>query len=738
MKRNSVLKGIALSVALSAFLTGCGGSDSSTTDNTNNTSNIQPASITGKAVDGYLQYATVCLDLNNDGYCQNSEPNTQTDTEGKFTLNIAPKVQENSNYEKAMLLVYGGKDVDTGTDFTGKLLAPKEGTTVIVTPVSTLVAKTVQKELETKQDIDPKEIEEQIKLAKQKVAKALDIPEEEIDKDPIEEQKKGNDQLIQKTLQLQKAVEVLAIAAPETDADDQSEKIYEALIAGLEDMQPDETGVDTLLNKTFQKADKDPKVRELLGDNYDPALADAAKKVANNIQSRFEGFDEEAKKSDDFLQKIADGTKEDLNKVKEAHEEGKIKDILDEIKVDDRIFQPNFDWSSKYIATDLELLDITANDELIEAIKTALGDETIKPGTIFEEYEKLATSESEEVQNVYQHIKRYMAEQKQKEEVRDGKSSDEILPFTPGMTFYMPEKDGYGEIKLENELLTFKKYKIQEDGTFAAETPDEEDDTEIIFKDGRWVEINEDAPDQITYNEDGSINLSTWQEKAYLLKAKDIAGKSKSFPQYGVDVIMPSDAQMYYVKIEKLNDVYSLHEKVTNHNNNEEETPFTSIAEFISTQCGTHWFEGDHNGGIAFAGTQTEYGYECNADATEGKLVYAYEGMDINEPLKEAGTWEIKTLSDNSQVLIVKPTDKKMVTDDEGDIEYPIFVERDGYLYRGDMEPKGIERIIPAYNKSALNAVTTTIINQWENMKNNLPFDLDKEDNTKKIVQIKK
>ncbi len=737
MKRNSVLKGIAVSVALSAFLTGCGGSDASTSDNTNNNTNTQPTSITGKAVDGYLQYATVCLDLNNDGYCQNSEPNTQTDTEGKFTLEIAPKVQENSNYEKAMLLVYGGKDVDTGTDFTGKLLAPKEGTTVIVTPVSTLVAKTVQKELQAKNNVDAQELEKQIRLAKQKVAEALDIPEEELDKDPIKEQKKGNDKLIQKALQLQKAVEVLTMAAPQADADDQSEKIYEALIAGLEDMQAGEKGVDALLEKTFQKADKDPKVKELLGGNYDPDLANAAKKVADNIQSRFAGFDENAKKSDDFLQKIADGTKEDLHKVKEAHKEGKIKEVIGQIGVDDDIFKPNFDWSKKYIATDLKLIEIDPTDDLIEAIKTALGSDKIKPGTIFEKYQKLASSDSQEVQNVYQRIKRYIAEQKKKEEIRDGKSSDEILKLTPGMTFYMPEKEGYGKVSLGNDTLSFQKYKIQQDGTFAAETPDDEDDIEIIFKDGQWVELNEYAPEKVTFNEDGSINLSNWQEKAYLLKGKDIAGKTKSFPQYNVDVAMPDDAQMYYIKIEKLNDVYTLHEKVTNHNNNEE-TPFTSIGEFISTQCGTHWFEGDHNGGIAFAGTKTEYGYECNAEATEGKLVYAYEGMDINEPLKEAGTWEIKTLSDNSRVLVVKPNDKKMITDDEGDLEYPIFAEKDGYLYRGDMEPKGLERIMPAYNESALNAVTNTITNAWETIQNNLPFDFNKGDNVKKIVQIKK
>ena len=87
MKRKTLLKSVMISSALSMVLIGCG-SNTATKNNDNNTGQTQSAKIDGKAVDGYLQYATVCLDISQDGYCQNTEPNTQTDANGAFTLNV--------------------------------------------------------------------------------------------------------------------------------------------------------------------------------------------------------------------------------------------------------------------------------------------------------------------------------------------------------------------------------------------------------------------------------------------------------------------------------------------------------------------------------------------------------------------------------------------------------------------------------------------------------------------------
>jgi len=726
MKRNSVLKSIAVSVALSAFLTGCGSTATSGNDDANNddSANLTTTSINGKAVDGYLQYATVCLDLSQDGYCQNTEPSTQTDTDGKFTLQITPEVQKHANYENAMLLVYGGKDVDTGVDFNGKLLAPKDGSTIVVTPISTLIAKAVQKELKGHSELSEAEIQEKIKKAKQKIAQALALSEQDLDKDPVEEQKAGNDKLIQAALQLQKAVEALLVSDTGLDKNERAIEIYEALIAGLDEMQEGDKGIGTLLDKTFQKAQNDKRVRELLGGDKGLQLGDAAKKVAQNIHERFEGFDEESKRREDFLQKIAAGTKEDLKRVEIAFEQGKVSEIAGQIKIDDGMFQADFDWDAKYIIGDLKLLDIVPTPDLVEKIKTFFnGHEKIRPGILLIKYERMGQSEDKELQEIYQKIRAYLAKQKQKEEVQAGKGSAEIVEIAPPMSIYMPDREGYEEVTFNsNNSLSFQKFKIQEDGTFASENDDDEEtDTDFIYLNGKWTQHTEDTAEPYTQNKDGSITLGIWNEKVYIVKGKDIAGKTKEFPQYNIKTAMPNDAQMYFIKIEKLDDVYSLHDPVLDYST-QDHIPMVSLEEFIEKQCGTHWFIGNEQGGLAFQGTQTEEGYQCNTKAKSGKLIFVNKDSsgDVHTR-EEAGNWEIRTLSNGTEVLVAKPYNTKKIIDDEGSIEYPAFAVKDGTLYRGNLEPKGLKRVIPAYNKSALDSITQTITNNWNIIQQTMP-----------------
>ena len=96
MKRNSLFKGIMLSVAVSAVLTGCGSETKSdiNLDDENIDKIVKATTISGKAIDGYLQYSTVCLDISQDGYCQSTEPMTTTLKDGSFTLDISPEIQK--------------------------------------------------------------------------------------------------------------------------------------------------------------------------------------------------------------------------------------------------------------------------------------------------------------------------------------------------------------------------------------------------------------------------------------------------------------------------------------------------------------------------------------------------------------------------------------------------------------------------------------------------------------------
>ncbi|MDA0571731.1 hypothetical protein [Burkholderia gladioli] len=80
-----------LGVSIVTALAACGGGGDSgpTTPPTSggDTSATQPtAAISGKAMDGYLAGATVCLDLNNNGICDAGEPTAVTDATGQFSV----------------------------------------------------------------------------------------------------------------------------------------------------------------------------------------------------------------------------------------------------------------------------------------------------------------------------------------------------------------------------------------------------------------------------------------------------------------------------------------------------------------------------------------------------------------------------------------------------------------------------------------------------------------------------
>ncbi|CAB5302458.1 putative lipoprotein [Burkholderia multivorans] len=79
----------ALGLSIAAALAACGGGgDSAPTQPSTGGGTTQPPTpaITGKAVDGYLVGATVCLDLNNNGVCDSGEPTAVTDGTGQFSI----------------------------------------------------------------------------------------------------------------------------------------------------------------------------------------------------------------------------------------------------------------------------------------------------------------------------------------------------------------------------------------------------------------------------------------------------------------------------------------------------------------------------------------------------------------------------------------------------------------------------------------------------------------------------
>lgn len=228
------MKYFLITLAFSLFFVGCNNSS-----NYNSYSYTPPtkklSTITGKAVDGYLLGATVCLDLSKDGECQLDEPTTTTDTiTGAFSLTLTQEQQDHSNYETALFVVYGGVDKDNPTKpFQGKLFASNSGdNTVIITPLSSLAT----------QDTNSTTLNASLL----KIAKKLDIAnEQDILKDPIVLANSGRRELLKLNLQIQKALNIFRSCD-----EDFSEKTFFRNLA--KNIETKEVGVKALINSLGQ------------------------------------------------------------------------------------------------------------------------------------------------------------------------------------------------------------------------------------------------------------------------------------------------------------------------------------------------------------------------------------------------------------------------------------------------------------------------------------------------------
>lgn len=489
MKRNLTVKSIVVSVALSALLTGCG---STGADEGSDTSNVQ-SSISGKAIDGYLQNAVVCLDLSNDGYCQaSSEPLTTTLADGSFRLEITPEHRENENFDEAMLLIFGGVDQDTGKDFMGKLMAPNDGSAMLnVSPITTIVAKNVQKALKAERKLTKEQIKEHIKQARKKVADALEIEEDEVGLDPVERKIAGDDKLIRKALQIQKSIEAQLIAAKISDKDfkEKIEDMYEALADGLDDMEDGEIGLD----KIFEKAAGKDKFKEVLRGQKPEDMLAIVDKISQNIEDAFEDAE-----IDDDLEKIAAISRDDMEKIREATEGGDLSTVIEGI-----VYLPTNDWLRKYIEQDLLEIGIKPTPALVNKLKAVYKND-IRAGVLLNKAEKLKESADEELRNIYKRIL-FLKEKSQKEqEAEDAKYETEVKvnlkELLSGKTLYVvdmdDERDSSGKYTFSFEI---EELKFNDDVTSVI---DEDDEVTALKIDGNNIyayEEDEDDEDVLTF-----------------------------------------------------------------------------------------------------------------------------------------------------------------------------------------------------------------------------------------------
>ncbi len=158
---------LASVIALS--LSACGGDSSS--DNDATTPNETNITHVGKAADGYLQYANVCLDLNNNKSCDNEEPSAATDENGSFSLDVT---QEQLELHHLLVEVIANQTIDS--DAPGVLLTKGYSLTApggsdFVSPISTFIQNQIEK---------GNSVEEAIQFVQAQLGTDLDITKDYI------------------------------------------------------------------------------------------------------------------------------------------------------------------------------------------------------------------------------------------------------------------------------------------------------------------------------------------------------------------------------------------------------------------------------------------------------------------------------------------------------------------------------------------------------------------------------
>lgn len=117
-------KGYVIS-SLAVLLTACGGGG------------VNGVSITGRVIDGYINGAVVCLDLDNDKLCDSNEPSATTGAGGTFKLN-PPSTLDLSSVRLIANVPATAIDEDTGAAVGTAYQLTSPANLSVVTPLTTL------------------------------------------------------------------------------------------------------------------------------------------------------------------------------------------------------------------------------------------------------------------------------------------------------------------------------------------------------------------------------------------------------------------------------------------------------------------------------------------------------------------------------------------------------------------------------------------------------------------------
>ena len=164
IKHHPLLKILSSSLVFS-LLYGCGSEtavDKSTTPTTPTPTPTTPlaSTITGTAADGYLRGAKVCLDVNENGVCEDAEPQDTTIVGGVYVITVAPGI----DIDKPLLVEVSAQTVDEDDgELVGKpyVMKAPAGKHQFVSPITTLV----QQEIENNPALSAADAETKVKTA---------------------------------------------------------------------------------------------------------------------------------------------------------------------------------------------------------------------------------------------------------------------------------------------------------------------------------------------------------------------------------------------------------------------------------------------------------------------------------------------------------------------------------------------------------------------------------------------
>ena len=178
--------------------------------------------LSGLAVDGYVQGATVFLDINKNGVLDAGEPSATTDATGKYTLDYSAV---STSVTGLPIVVTGGIDTDTGNAFTGQLSArvDKAITGQVVSPLTSLIDAAIAQGLAA--DVD---------TAKTMIASGLGLTVAQLTSDPVAAIA-SNPAIYSTAVTLQRSVQLLASAnsIPSETAQQTHERVVRALASAV-------------------------------------------------------------------------------------------------------------------------------------------------------------------------------------------------------------------------------------------------------------------------------------------------------------------------------------------------------------------------------------------------------------------------------------------------------------------------------------------------------------------------